>query len=139
MHQPYAKLRWSDSLSIGIPGTDEEHRRFYSLVDGLDVAIAEHRGPRDIERCLQVIVQEARAHFDHENRQFAELGYPHAERHIAAHARLASQLWDALRTCYATEPSDDWAKKGLLIKQMLLEHFQLDDSRYREFLRQRST
>jgi hypothetical protein len=28
-------------------------------------------------------------------------------------------------------------KKGLLIKQMLLEHFQLDDSRYRDFLRQR--
>jgi hemerythrin len=65
------------------------------------------------------------------------VGYPHAGRHIAAHARLDSQLWDALRTCYATEPNDDWAKKGLLIKQMLLEHFQLDDSRYREFLRQR--
>jgi hemerythrin-like metal-binding protein len=137
MNQPHSGLEWTDSLNLGMPGTDAEHRRFFSLVEELDCAIARHKGPRDIERCLQVIVQEARAHFDHENRQFASVGYPHAGRHIAAHARLDSQLWDALRTCYATEPNDDWAKKGLLIKQMLLEHFQLDDSRYREFLRQR--
>jgi hemerythrin len=125
------------NLNIGIPGVDEEHQRFFRLAEDLDVAIAAHRSPHDIERCLQVIVQEARAHFDHENRQFSELGFPHADRHIAAHARIASQLWDALRSCYATEPCDDWAKKGMLIKQMLLDHFQLDDLKYREFLRQR--
>lgn len=126
-----------EDLSVGIPGMDEEHQRFFRLVEELDAAIAAHRSPHDIERCLQVIVQETRAHFDHENRQFAELGFPHADRHIAAHARIGSQLWDALRTCYATEPADDWAKKGLVIKQMLLDHLQLDDLKYREFLRQR--
>jgi len=125
------------NLNIGIPGVDEEHQRFFLLVEDLDAAIAGHRSPHDIERCLQVIVQEARAHFDHENEQFSKLGFPHAERHIAAHARIDSQLWDALRTCYATEPCDDWAKKGMLIKQMLLDHFQLDDLKYRDFLRQR--
>ena len=135
--QTKPRLEWTDSLSIGIPAMDEEHRRFFGLIDDLDATLAAHASPRDIERCLQVIVQEARAHFDHENRQLSKLGLPQAERHIAAHARLGSQLWDALRTCYATEPDDDWAKKGLLIKQLLLEHFELDDSRYREFLRQR--
>jgi hemerythrin len=85
-----------------------------------------------------VIVQEARAHFDHENRRFAELGYPHAGRHAAAHARLDTQLWDALRTSYATEPDADWTKKGLVIKQMLLEHFALEDAKYHEFLRRRA-
>src|SRR5438552_2526932 len=83
-----------------------EQQRFFLLVEDLDAAIAGHRSPHDIERCLQVIVQEARAHFDHENEQFSKLGFPHAERHIAAHARIDSQLWDALRTCYATEPCD---------------------------------
>jgi hemerythrin len=122
---------WTDSLSIGVPGVDEEHRRFLALIDDLDAAIAAHARPHDLERRLQVIVQEARAHFDHENRKLAELGVPHAERHIAAHARLGSQLWDALRTCYAIEPSEDWAKKGIVIKQMLLEHLQLDDLKYR--------
>ena len=126
-----------EDLSVGIPGMDEEHQRFFHLVEELDAAIAAHGSPHDIERCLQVIVQETRAHFDHENRQFAELGFPHADRHIAAHARIGSQLWDALRTCYATEPADDWAKKGLVIKQMLLDHLQLDDQKYRDFLRQR--
>ena len=137
MDKANTRLEWTDSLSIGIPGMDDEHRRFFGLVDDLNAAIAGHGSPREIERCLQVIVQEARAHFDHENRQFSELGFPHAERHIAAHARINSQLWDALRTCYATEPCDDWAKKGMLIEQMLLDHFQLDDLKYREFLGQR--
>jgi hemerythrin len=123
--------QWSESLSIGVPGVDEEHRRFLALIEDLDAAIAAHSRPHEIERRLQVIVQEARAHFDHENRKLSELHLPHAERHIAAHARLGSQLWDALRTCYAIEPSEDWAKKGLVIKQMLLDHFQLDDLKYR--------
>lgn len=106
-------------------------------MNDLDAAIAAHKGPRDIERCLQVVVQEASAHFDHENRQLRESGFPQAARHIMAHARLVSQFWDALRTCYASEPGDDWAKKAIVIRQMLLEHFQLEDVRYREFLRRR--
>ena len=114
---------------------EEEHRRFFSRVDELDAVLARHGSPHDIERCLQVIVQEAQAHFDHENRRFAELGYPQAGRHAAAHARLGTQLWDALRTSYASEPDADWTKKGLVIKQMLIEHFQLEDARYQEFLR----
>lgn len=130
-------MNWNPSLNLGIPATDEEHQRFFSLADDLNAAIAAQKGPRDIEHSVKRIVQEARAHFDHENRQFVELGFPHAERHIAAHARLDAQLWDALRTCYATEPADDWMKKGLVIKQMLLDHFQLDDLKYREFLRRR--
>jgi len=123
--------QWSENLSIGVPGVDAEHRRFLVLIDELDAAIAAHARPLEIERRLQVIVQEARAHFDHENQKLSELRLPHAERHIAAHARLGSQMWDALRTSYATEPSDDWAKKGLVIKQMLLDHFRLDDLKYR--------
>ena len=117
---------------------EEEHRRFFSRVEELDAAIAGHRSPHDIERCLQVIVQEARAHFDHENRRFVELAYPHAGRHADAHARLGTQLWDALRTCYATEPDADWTKKGLVIKQLLIDHFEVEDRKYGEFLRQRA-
>ena len=139
MDKASTRLEWADALNLGLAGTDDEHRRFFDLVANLDAVIAAHAGPRDIERCLQEMVQEARAHFDHENRQFSELGFPHAERHIAAHARIHSQLWDALRSCYATEPADDWAKKGLLIKQLLLDHFQLEDLKYRDFLRQRQS
>jgi hemerythrin-like metal-binding protein len=117
---------------------EEEHRRFFSRVDELDAVLERHTGPHDIERCLQVIVQEAQAHFAHENRRFAELGYPHAGVHAAAHARLGRQLWDALRTSYAAEPDADWTKKGLVIKQMLLDHFRLEDAKYQDFLRRRA-
>src|SRR5918999_1298734 len=117
---------------------EEEHRRFFIRVDELDAVLARHASPHDIERCLQVIVQEAQAHFDHENRRFAELGYPQAVRHAAAHAQLGRQLWDALRTCYASEPDADWTKKGIVIKQMLLDHVRIDDAKYQEFLRRRA-
>lgn len=131
-------MEWSEANSLDRAAMDEEHRRFFSRVDDLEAAIAGHKGPHDIERCLQVIVQEARAHFDHENRRFVELGYPHAGRHAEAHARLGGQLWDALRTCYATVPEADWEKKALVIRHMLLEHFELEDLKYRDFLRQRA-
>jgi hemerythrin-like metal-binding protein len=135
MIQQEAKLQWTQTMNLGIPGMDEEHQQFFSRIDDLGAAIARQGNPHDIERCLQVIVQEARAHFDHENQRFVELGYPNAARHAAAHARLAAQLWDALRTCYATQPGDDWMKKSFLIKQMLLDHFQLEDLKYRDFVR----
>src|SRR5687768_7904999 len=97
VEQPRRKaMNWNAGLGLGIPAMDEEHQRFFLLADDLNAAIAAHNGSRDIEHYLQMIVQEARAHFDHENREFVALGFPHAERHIAAHARLDVQLWDAL-------------------------------------------
>jgi hemerythrin len=122
----------------GLAHLDEEHRRFLSLVEELDSAIAQHKGKREVERQIRALMQEAAAHFRHEARLLSELEYPHAGRHIAAHARLESQLWDALRLSYATEPDADWAKKGMVIKQMLLEHLQLEDPEYRGYVLSRS-
>ena len=45
-----------EDLSVGIPGMDEEHQRFFRLVEELDAAIAAHRGPHDIERCLLSLI-----------------------------------------------------------------------------------
>ena len=136
MNPSHSTIRWTDSMSIGIPDVDEEHRRFISRVNELDAAIAARKDRREIERLIQDIIHEARSHFDDEARLLAERGYPDARLHSAQHARLNSLLWDVLRMSYAAESGDDWAKKGLLIKQMLLDHFQLDDNSYRHFLRQ---
>jgi hemerythrin-like metal-binding protein len=121
-------------MAIGIAALDEEHQRMMTRLAELNAAIAHGGARRDIERRVQVMVQEASAHFGHENRQLSAAGYPHAGRHIDAHARLESQLWDALRLSYLSEPDLDWAKKGLLIGEMLLDHFRLEDLPYRDFV-----
>ena len=131
-------LQWTGSMSVGIPGVDEEHQRFIARVNDLDAAIAGRKDRQEIERIVQAMIHEARSHFDEEERALAERGYPDAALHAAQHARIKELLWDVLRLSHAPESNDNRATRALLVKRMLLDHFELEDTSYRDFLRQRA-
>lgn len=127
------EVAWSEELSVGLPEIDAEHRRFIALVNELNAAIAGREPKATIERLLHEIYLDAESHFAHEERMFAERGYPDARHHAEVHAGLLVQMRAAIQDLRETEWSRFWVETGLAIKSLLVEHLLGEDMRYRDY------
>jgi hemerythrin-like metal-binding protein len=129
------KIRWNESLSVGVSDIDDEHRRFIARVNELNKAIVDCEGKPRIERLLDLMLMEATHHFWHEEQLLAKWKYPDRAVHAAKHAHLTAQLERVMKEFEQADVSFTWALKGLYIKQLLIDHLLKEDMRFRDFLR----
>ena len=118
------EISWSDTLSVGVPEIDAEHRQFVARVNELNKAIVECKDKPTVERLLDLMLMEATHHFWHEQQLLAQWQYPQRAAHAAKEFERA-------------DVSFTWALKGLHIKQLLVDHLLQEDMKYRDFLRTR--
>ena len=128
------EISWNDSLSVGVPEIDEEHRRFVARVNDLNKAILECKGKPTIERLLDLMMMEATHHFWHEQQLLTQWKYPQRAAHAAKHAQLVAQFERVMKEFEQADVSFTWALKGLHIKQLLVEHLLREDMKFRDFL-----
>jgi len=76
MMEPVWRLDWDESLSVGIPDIDAEHRYFSHLINELNEATVGRLALAEIKSRMQAILDDAAAHFAHEEALSAEWGYP---------------------------------------------------------------
>ena len=129
------KIEWSDALSMLNPQIDAEHKHFFALVNELNGAIIDRLDKAEIEHIMNLILEDAVAHFAHEERLFAELRYPRAQEHARLHTELINILQQALKKIQQTEFSRVWIETGLDIKNQLVEHVLNEDTQYIDYLR----
>jgi len=129
------EIAWTDYLSVGVPEMDEEHRQFIARVNELNKAIIESEDKATVERLMDLMLMEATHHFWHEQELLERWKYPEAEAHAAKHAELTAQFARVMKEIEASDISFVWASKGLLFKQLLVEHLLREDMKYRDFLR----
>jgi len=129
------EISWSDSLNVGVPEIDEEHRQFVARVNELNQAIVECEGKATIERLLDLMLMEANHHFWHEQQLLAQWKYPQRAAHAAEHALLTARFDRVMKEFEQADVSFTWALKGLYIKQLLIDHLLHEDMKYRDFLR----
>ncbi|MGC2167043.1 MAG: hemerythrin domain-containing protein [Gallionella sp.] len=132
-HDPW-KLDWDDNLSVGVPEIDYEHQHFISLVNDLNEAIVWRMDIDQIRQCMKAVIEDAIAHFKHEEVMLSNWGYPD----LAAHAKLHTQILVALeqinrRFSEGKLSEYDWIDAGLKVKHILVEHLLTDDMKYRDF------
>lgn len=130
---PHWRLDWSDSLRLGIPEIDAEHRRFIDLINQLNQAIAERMGMEEITRHLRNILEDAEAHFSHEEELLWNRRYPEAADHAEQHQRLTACLHEILQRLAQAITEFELIDTGLKIKNLLIEHLQNDDMRFRDY------
>ena len=128
------EIVWHENLSVGIDEIDEDHRRFIGLVNDLNQAINEPQKNGQINHCLQLIVLDAKRHFEHEQRLFSLHGYPDAAHHAALHTKLLGEIVTAMDCFREAAQGKHWIEKGLQIKTLLVEHLLNEDMQYRDFL-----
>ncbi|TNC97614.1 MAG: hemerythrin [Gallionellaceae bacterium] len=131
------KLEWSEELSVNIPEIDLEHQHFIALVNQLNEAISQRAELSDIKGCMQAIVNDASAHFAHEEALFAEWHYPAAAEHAQQHTQVLMALNDICAR-FEIATTYDWVEAGLKVKYTLVEHLLKEDMQYRDYLREKS-
>ena len=136
MEQREWKISWRDSLSVGVPEIDAEHRQFIARVNELNEAVVECRPKSTVERQLDLMLMEATHHFWHEQQLLLRWNYPERAAHAAKHAQLTAQFDRVMKEFERADVSFTWALKGLHIKQLLVDHLLHDDMKYRDFLQQ---
>ena len=129
------KIEWDDSMSVGIPEIDEEHKHFAFLINEFNHSILDHKDLLEIKSRLRLILDDAVQHFSHEERLFKEWQYPDADDHALKHAQALTALADIWEKfiSYGLEP--EWISAGLAIKDLLITHILKEDLKYAEYYR----
>ena len=130
---PTWRLDWSDELSLFIPEIDAEHRRFIQLINALNEAIVERLPLAEMQKRMQDLMDDAVAHFAHEEVLFKKWGYPDAEEHASKHAQTVQALNDIMERFKHVGVEREWIEAGLKVKQVLIEHLLAEDMKYRDF------
>jgi len=129
------KIEWRDAMSVGIDEIDEDHKIFAGLINDLNEAIVERMDLEELKRLLDLIVDDAVQHFDHEERLFAQWHYPDAPVHALRHAEA---IKDVLAIKARVENSDlqtEWIEGGMEIKDSLINHLITEDMKYAKYYR----
>ncbi len=138
MRRPTLNLIWSEDLSVGIPEVDEDHRRFFVLINELNRSITTGKEPSSIMNTLQSIINDAVEHFAHEEKLFREWQYPEEDAHARKHASVVKALGILQLKFVPYGKDSEWMDAGIKIKKILLDHILKEDMKYAEYYRQSS-
>lgn len=131
-------LAWSEEMGFGIPELDAADQRLIALTQTLNQAIAGDRDGEEVRRMLDQLLLEAVSHFAHEERVLSEIGYPLPKGHAALHRQMLAELEHAMEALRLVQTREAWTEYGLLVTQLVVEHFRLETIQYRRFLRSNS-
>lgn len=118
-------IEWSDSLSIGIPEIDDQHRVFIGLLNRLDAVSTSEAGKSELREILAEVVSYAEHHFIDEERHMVRAGYPLVTEHIGKHDAAAAKIHDLL-----TRDADEielYRFLSNILESWLTTHIMADD------------
>ncbi len=117
----------------GFQAIDVEHEVQLGLLDALESAVRDRRGPGSVRSALDGLIGYLDAHFLSEQLLMREHAYPEYQRHVLEHDH-ALQLMSELRDrCHAREDELSLEVLGAL-RRWLLAHIEAHDTDLGRFL-----
>ena len=92
-----ARMEWDNSLSVGVPEIDDQHKELIRRLNAVEDAVVAHEGEREVARTLDFLTEYVDFHFAAEEKLMAERSYPGLESHRVRHAALKETLADLVR------------------------------------------
>jgi hemerythrin-like metal-binding protein len=128
-------VQWSDSLSLGIPEIDGQHRGLIEVINELWDAIVAKAEPQRIAQILNQLEQYTLAHFTAEEALMRVEGYPKFREHRADHRGFIEQVAMAK----AKLGKGEFLGLDLLryLTDWLVKHIQGGDKDYAAFISER--
>ncbi len=87
-----ASVHWEDSMSVGVPMLDIDHRRLVEILARLQNSVGEHNNRELIAATIATLLTYTEEHFRHEEEAMERYAYPDAAKHIAEHHDLLRKL-----------------------------------------------
>jgi methyl-accepting chemotaxis protein/hemerythrin len=125
---------WNTSLSVNIKQIDEQHQVLVAMINELHRAMKLKQSNAAIGSILDRLVEYTVNHFGHEEKLFAQYGYPEEKAHVEIHRKLVAQVSDIQKKF---EDGEAMVSMELMtfLKDWLVNHIQGTDKKYSSFLR----
>lgn len=132
MQAPF--ITWTEKMSVGVGGLDEDHKKLLAILNDLHDGIAAGQGTERLGRVLDALVKYTGEHFAHEEELFAQTGYPGAAQHIQEHHTLTKLVLE-IQARYNRGMFDALSMETLdFLKDWLETHMQGSDKKYKAHL-----
>jgi hemerythrin len=89
-----AVFEWDNSIALGIPAIDEQHKALFGWIDTLDEAIKSGDGSEVVEEVIWKLITYVTEHFREEERLMQSCNYPGLAAHRKEHDQFVSRLRD---------------------------------------------
>jgi hemerythrin len=86
------KMRWQNSLSVGIDLIDNQHKQWIQYYNDTVEAVATQKSQAQVMKTLGFLIDYTGTHFATEEHHMAESKYPAMAEHKAKHDELRSTL-----------------------------------------------
>jgi len=86
------QIVWNDSLSIGVPLIDGQHKMLLEKLNAITQAVERNQGVPKIIKTLDFMIDYTEFHFTDEERHMAETGYPGLAKQREQHAEFKVTL-----------------------------------------------
>ena len=126
-------LIWDESLSVGIPAIDIEHRHFIDAVNVLSRLMPGRQKSDEIRKLMKWIILDWDLHSKHEEELFREWQYPALDEHVKIHDEITRQLHELGNALDRNESDDELRVTGYRLRMTLVAHLVNDDMKYRDF------
>ena len=87
-----AIFEWDDSIALGIPVIDEQHKALFAWINTLNEAIKSGDGSEAVGEVIWKLITYVTEHFSEEERQMISCSYPGMESHRKEHDQFVSRL-----------------------------------------------
>ncbi|MCH8137126.1 MAG: bacteriohemerythrin [Proteobacteria bacterium] len=87
-----APLEWTDTLSVGVPAIDQDHKALLSLFNRCIEVANGARPNKELGAILDELVDYTKYHFQREEKIMAACDYPHLRRHRTGHQLLVKEI-----------------------------------------------
>jgi hemerythrin len=125
-----ALMEWTPQMYIGVQEIDAEHKKLVLLINQLFEAMQKGAGHSALGQILQGLISYTRTHFAHEEKLFAETGYPGAEAHKKEHENLTHRVLE-IQKRYENGADDTLTIETLtFLKNWLVNHTTGSDKQY---------
>ena len=126
---------WSDSLAVGHPQIDAEHRCLIAIINRLAAAISDEVDDDLVGTTLCELSAYTSSHFEHEEREMQRLYYSGYLRHKGQHEAFIQRLSDLV---FSFEVRNEGLKRETLamLTEWLIEHIGIEDRKLVQVLRE---
>lgn len=90
----WERISWCDDYSVGNDEIDTDHKKLFDLFNNFVNAVNEERADSEIQSVLADLVEYTDYHFDREERQMRDAGYPDYASHKKTHDDFVRQMLD---------------------------------------------
>jgi len=127
--------RWTQSLSVGIPVLDDDHKTLIEMLHAIFVACQMEGRHTPPNLLIDGMLEHIQHHFEREEEIMAEARYPDLHRHLDEHAKLFIQLSEILHVIRDAPVRGASEKIQSFLRNSLLGHIERDDMRFAAYVR----